>query len=34
MEDYVSMGPISARGAASIIANATRVVAIELLCAA
>ena len=34
MEDYVSMGPIAARGAASIIANATRVVAIELLCAA
>ncbi len=33
MEDYVSMGPIAARGAASIIANATRVVAIELLCA-
>ncbi len=34
MEDHVSMGPIAARGAASIIANATRVVAIELLCAA
>jgi histidine ammonia-lyase len=33
MEDHVSMGPIAARGAASIIANATRVVAIELLCA-
>ena len=34
MEDYVSMGPIAARGAAEIITNATRVVAIELLCAA
>ncbi|MGA7671157.1 MAG: histidine ammonia-lyase [Nitrolancea sp.] len=34
MEDYVSMGPIAARGAAEIIANATRVVAVELLCAA
>ena len=34
MEDYVSMGPIAARGAAEIITNARRVVAIELLCAA
>src|SRR6185437_9428430 len=34
MEDYVSMGPIAARGAAAIIENARRVVAIELLCAA
>ncbi len=34
MEDYVSMGPISARTAASIIENARHVVAIELLCAA
>jgi histidine ammonia-lyase len=33
MEDHVSMGPIAARGAASIIANTTRVLAIELLCA-
>ena len=34
MEDHVSMGPIAARGAAEIIANVTRVVAIELLCGA
>ncbi|HET7037429.1 MAG TPA: histidine ammonia-lyase [Thermomicrobiaceae bacterium] len=34
MEDHVSMGPIAARGAAQIIANVTRVVAIELLCGA
>ncbi|MGN6699922.1 MAG: histidine ammonia-lyase [Thermomicrobiales bacterium] len=34
MEDHVSMGPIAARGAASIIANTARVLAIELLCAA
>jgi histidine ammonia-lyase len=34
MEDHVSMGPIAARGAAQIIANARRVLAVELLCAA
>jgi histidine ammonia-lyase len=33
MEDHVSMGPIAARGAVSIIANTAHVLAIELLCA-
>ncbi|HEX5505761.1 MAG TPA: histidine ammonia-lyase [Thermomicrobiales bacterium] len=34
MEDHVSMGPIAARGAAQIVENVARVLAIELLCAA
>jgi histidine ammonia-lyase len=33
MEDHVSMGPIAARGAVSILANTAHVLAIELLCA-
>lgn len=33
MEDHVSMGPLAARGAARIVENATRVLAIEILCA-
>jgi histidine ammonia-lyase len=33
-EDHVSMGPIAARKARDVVANAERVVAIELLCAA